>query len=76
MVLECAHLARFVLGNSVLGVLLALLALAVGPAGFGNVDLNCFVESVNLDLGIKCRKSSFIALVPRRDPGESCSWAI
>lgn len=33
------HLASLVLGDLVLGVLLALLALAVGPAGFRNVDL-------------------------------------
>lgn len=34
-----SHLASLVLGNLVLGVLVALPALAVGPAGFGNVDL-------------------------------------
>ena len=34
-----SHLASLVLGDLVLGVLVALLALAVGPAGFGNVDL-------------------------------------
>ena len=33
------HLASLVLGDLVLGVLLALLALAEGPAGFRNVDL-------------------------------------
>jgi hypothetical protein len=32
-------LASLVLGDLVLGVLVALPALAVGPAGFGNVDL-------------------------------------
>lgn len=35
-----AHLASLVLGDSVLGVLPALLALAVGPAGFRDVDLS------------------------------------
>jgi hypothetical protein len=34
-----SHLASLVLGDLVLGVLVALPALAVGPAGFGNVDL-------------------------------------
>ena len=34
-----AHLASLVLGDSVLGVLLALLGLAVRPAGFRDVDL-------------------------------------
>jgi hypothetical protein len=33
------YLASLVLGDLVLGVLVALLGLAVGPAGFGNVDL-------------------------------------
>jgi hypothetical protein len=33
------HLASLVLGDLVLGVLVALLGLAVRPAGFGNVDL-------------------------------------
>jgi hypothetical protein len=32
-------LSSLVLGDLVLGVLVAFLALAVGPAGFGNVDL-------------------------------------
>ncbi len=36
---SASHLASLVLGDLVLGVLVALLALAVGPAGFGNVDL-------------------------------------
>ena len=36
---EQGGLASLVLGNLVLGVLVALPALAVGPAGFGNVDL-------------------------------------
>jgi hypothetical protein len=35
----CIHLASLVLGDLVLGVLVALLGLAVRPAGFGNVDL-------------------------------------
>lgn len=34
-----AYLASFVLSDLVLGVFLAGLALAVGSAGFGNVDL-------------------------------------
>lgn len=34
-----AHLASLVLGDLVLGVLLALLALAVGPARLRDVDL-------------------------------------
>jgi hypothetical protein len=34
-----SHLASLVLGDLVLSVLVALSALAVGPAGFGNVDL-------------------------------------
>jgi len=37
--LEVSHLAGLVLGNLVLGVLLALLALAVGPARLRDVDL-------------------------------------
>lgn len=36
---EQGGLASFVLGDLVLGVLAALLALAVGVAGLGNVDL-------------------------------------
>lgn len=36
---SASHLASLVLGDLVQGVLVALLALAVGPAGFGNVDL-------------------------------------
>ena len=35
----CIHLSSLVLGNLVLGVLPAVLGLAVRPAGFGNVDL-------------------------------------
>lgn len=35
-----SHLASLVLGDLVLGVLVALLGLAVSPAGLGNVDLN------------------------------------
>lgn len=34
-----SHLASLVLGDLVLGVLVALLGLAVSPAGLGNVDL-------------------------------------
>lgn len=34
-----SNLASLVLGDLVLSVLVALPALAVGPAGFGNVDL-------------------------------------
>ena len=34
-----AYLAGFVLCDFVLGVLFAIFALAVGAAGFGNVDL-------------------------------------
>jgi len=34
-----SDLASLVLGDLVLGVLLAILALAIRPAGFGNVDL-------------------------------------
>jgi hypothetical protein len=36
---EVSHLAGLVLGDLVLGVLLALLALAVGPARLRDVDL-------------------------------------
>ena len=35
----CVHLASLVLGDLVLGVLLAVPGLAVRPAGFWNVDL-------------------------------------
>lgn len=35
----CIYLASLVLGDLVLGVLVAVLGLAVRPAGFGNVDL-------------------------------------
>jgi len=35
---EKGSLSSLVLGDLVLGVLSALLALAIGPAGFGNVD--------------------------------------
>lgn len=35
----CIHLSSLVLGDLVLGVLPAVLGLAVRPAGFGNVDL-------------------------------------
>jgi hypothetical protein len=35
----CSDLASLVLGDLVLGVLLAISALAVRPAGFGNVNL-------------------------------------
>jgi len=38
--LRRSHLASLVLGDLVLGVLVALLGLAVSPAGLGNVDLN------------------------------------
>lgn len=34
-----SHLASLVLGDLVLSVLVALLGLAVSPAGLGNVDL-------------------------------------
>lgn len=34
-----SHLASLVLGDLVLGVLVALLGLAVSPAGLGDVDL-------------------------------------
>jgi hypothetical protein len=37
---EKGGLASLVLGDLVLGVLVALLGLAVSPAGLGNVDLN------------------------------------
>jgi hypothetical protein len=40
------HLASLVLGDLVLGVLVALLGLAVRPAGFGNVDLEAKCISV------------------------------
>lgn len=36
---SASHLASLILGDLVQSVLVALLALAVGPAGFGNVDL-------------------------------------
>lgn len=35
-----SHLASLVLGDLVLGVLVALLGLAVSPAGLRDVDLN------------------------------------
>ena len=38
--LGSVHLSSLVLGDLVLGVLVALLGLAVRPAGFRNVDLN------------------------------------
>lgn len=37
--IEVTHLASLVLGNLVLGVLVAVLGLAERPAGFRNVDL-------------------------------------
>jgi hypothetical protein len=37
--IDGTYLASLVLGDLVLGVLVALLGLAVGPAGFGDVDL-------------------------------------
>lgn len=45
------YLASLVLGDSVLGVLLATLALAVGPPRLGNVDLkvSCVSELNDLD---------------------------
>jgi len=39
VVVEASHLASLVLGDLVLGVLLAVLALAVGPARLRDVDL-------------------------------------
>ena len=39
-----SHLASLVLGDLVLGVLVALLGLAVSPAGLRNVDLDVEYE--------------------------------
>lgn len=49
-----ADLACLVLGDSVLGVLLAVLALAVGPAGFWNVDLMKSKGSVVCPKSVRC----------------------
>jgi hypothetical protein len=47
---EATHLARLVLSDLVLRMLLAVLALAVGPACLRNVDLILSVSSYFLDL--------------------------
>lgn len=51
---EQRGLASLVLGDLVLGVLAALLALAVGVSRLGNVDLNCTisVSQVSIILGL------------------------
>ena len=41
-----SHLARLVLGDFVLGVLLAVLALAVGATSLGNVDLEKVASAI------------------------------
>ena len=41
-----SHLASLVLGDLVLGVLMASLGLAIGPAGFGDVDLFLGISNV------------------------------
>lgn len=51
---RAADLACLVLGDSVLGVLLAVLALAVGPAGFWNVDLIKSKVSVVCPISVRC----------------------
>ena len=52
---EQRGLASLVLGDLVLGVLAALLALAVGVSRLGNVDLKCTisVSQVSIILGLK-----------------------
>lgn len=54
-----ADLACLVLGDSVLGVLLAVLALAVGPAGFWNVDLIKSKGLVVCPVSVRCACALF-----------------
>jgi hypothetical protein len=69
---EGTYLASLVLGDLVLGVLVAVLGLAVRPAGFGDVDLYgnimsiCFVICANGNMSGSCSKSGSKLLRLRR----------
>jgi hypothetical protein len=69
---ENTYLASLVLGDLVLGVLVAVLGLAVRPAGFGDVDLYgnimsiCFVICANGNMSGSCSKSGSKLLRLRR----------